>query len=406
MVDVWRVGHASVRSDSTLSRRKSRNKSKFSTATATSTVTKPRGFSESSTISNPNSKGKEKEKVVSDSEDEKDIDEITTILLPTSTVARPNFNTEYVLIQSDKNYKQKPDSRPRGDNSFHNPLSMAVDGTILNAQRGVSHKTPASAAWSQLHFPCSDQSDDSDDDNNSHDEEKEKEKERERDDDDDEENGNDAEDESRPAVTPNSIVVTPVWKDGKIVRETFKFLESDAEFEKRMEEKRKAVSAVAVARRNALLEHTKQKLRENPTKGIQDHSKRRILLFKRVEDILHNYRQPDDTVPDKMLYFSAEDLEKLEKITDCLDEEPKDEDVEMEDYFFVHTYMSFSSHRNLLMYLLASSFCCWFAFFPIDKELKARTSQALLLLTSTSTHSTHFWFLDLKLPPKVKCHGK
>ncbi|KAJ3928035.1 MAG: hypothetical protein NXY57DRAFT_1023141 [Lentinula lateritia] len=228
MVDVWRVGHASVRSGSTSSRRKSRNKSKFSTATATSTVTKPRGFSESSAISNPNSKGKEKEKVVSDSEDEKDIDEITTILLPTSTVARPNFNTEYVLIQSDKNYKQMPDSRPRGDNSFHNPLSMAVDGTILNAQRGVSHKTPASAA---PHVP-----------HNSHNpllllslfhEEKEKDKDKEReDDDDDEDNGNDAEDEYRPAVTPNSIVVTPVWKDGKIVRETFEFLESDAEFDK------------------------------------------------------------------------------------------------------------------------------------------------------------------------------
>lgn len=44
-----------------------------------------------------------------------------------------------------------------------------------------------------------------------------------------------------------------------------------------------------------------------------------IIILERVEDILHNYRQPDDTVPDKMLYFSAEDLEKLEKITDCLD---------------------------------------------------------------------------------------
>ncbi|KAJ3804712.1 hypothetical protein F5876DRAFT_82710 [Lentinula aff. lateritia] len=342
MVDVWRVGHASVRSDSTLSRRKSRNKSKFSTATATSTVTKPRGFSESSTISNPNPKGKE-EKVVSDSEDEKDIDEITTILLPTSTVARPSFNTEYVLIQSDKNYKQKPDIRPRGDNSSHNALSMGVDETILNAQRGLSHKTPASAASHVPHnshnphaptivipIPGSDQSDDSDDDNNSHDEEKEKEKER-GDDDDDEENGNDAGDESRPAVTPNSIVVTPVWKDGKIVRETFKYLESEAEFDKRIEEERKASIAESIAWRNFLLEHTKQKLRENPTKGIQDHSKRRLLLFKRVEDILDNYCQPDDTIPDKMLFFTAEDLEKLEKITDCLDEEPKDEDVEMED---------------------------------------------------------------------------
>ncbi|KAJ3865695.1 hypothetical protein EV359DRAFT_62957 [Lentinula novae-zelandiae] len=317
---------------STSSRRKSRNKSKFSTATATSTVTKPRGFSESSAISNPNPKGKEKEKVVSYSEDEKDIDEITTILLPTSTVAQPNFNTEYVRIQSDKNYEQKPDSRPRGDNSFHNPLSMAVDETILNAQRGVSHKTPASAAPHVPHnshnphaptivipIPGSDQSDDSDDDNNTHDEEKEKERER-QDDDDDEDNGNDAEDEYRPAVTPNSIVVTPVWKDGKIVRETFEFLESDAEFEKRMEEKRKAAIAVALARRNALLEHTKQKLRENPTKGYKTTLNGEYSCsVQRVEDILHNYRQPDDTVPDKMLYFSAEDLEKLEKITDCLD---------------------------------------------------------------------------------------
>ncbi|KAJ3873192.1 hypothetical protein F5051DRAFT_419882 [Lentinula edodes] len=265
MVDVWRVGHASVRSGSTSSRRKSRNKSRFSTATATSIVTKPRGFSESSAISNPNLKGKEKEKVVSDSEDEKDIDEISTILLPTSTVARPNFNTEYVPIQSDKNDKQKPDSRPRGDHSSHNALSMAVDETILNAQRGVSHKTPASAASHVPHnlhaptivipIPGSDQSDDSDDDNNSHDEEKEKEKERERedDDDDDEENANDVEDESRPAVTPNSIVVTPVWKDGKIVRETFKYLESDAEFDKRIEEERKAKIAESIAWRNALL---------------------------------------------------------------------------------------------------------------------------------------------------------
>lgn len=116
---------------STSSRRKSRNKSKFSTATATSTVTKPRGFSESSAISNPNSKGKEKEKVVSDSEDEKDIDEITTILLPTSTVARPNFNTEYVLIQSDKNYKQMPDSRPRGDNSKYAIQLQSLTNSFL-----------------------------------------------------------------------------------------------------------------------------------------------------------------------------------------------------------------------------------------------------------------------------------
>ncbi|KAJ3887669.1 hypothetical protein GG344DRAFT_80495 [Lentinula edodes] len=245
MVDVWRVGHASVRSGPTLSRRKSRDKSKLSTATATSTVTKPRGFSESSTISNPNPKGKEEDKVVSDSEDEKDIDEITTILLPTSTV---------------------PDSRPRGDHSSHNALSMAVDETILNAQRGVSHKTPASAASHVPHnshnphaptivipIPGSDQSDDSDDDHNSHDEEKEKEKEKERDDDDDEDNGNDAEDEYCPAVTPNSIVFTPVWKDGKIVRETFKYLESDAEFDKRIEEEHKAKIAESIAWRNALL---------------------------------------------------------------------------------------------------------------------------------------------------------
>lgn len=44
-----------------------------------------------------------------------------------------------------------------------------------------------------------------------------------------------------------------------------------------------------------------------------------IIILERVEDILHNYRQSDDTVPDKMRFFSAEDLEKLEKITDCLD---------------------------------------------------------------------------------------
>ncbi|KAJ3870562.1 hypothetical protein F5051DRAFT_447496, partial [Lentinula edodes] len=136
---------------------------------------------------------------------------------------------------------------------------------------------------------------------------------------------------SRSEVVPNSIEITPIRKGGRIVGERFKFLESDAEFEERINEKRKAATQEALRRRNALLEHTKQKLKEHPTKGIQDHSKRRLWLFKNVEAILHKYRQSDDTVPDKMRFFTPEDLEKLENIHSCLDEVPEDQDLLIDD---------------------------------------------------------------------------
>ncbi|KAJ3870886.1 hypothetical protein F5051DRAFT_434291, partial [Lentinula edodes] len=135
---------------------------------------------------------------------------------------------------------------------------------------------------------------------------------------------------ARSAIEPNSVEFQQVIRKGVVIKETFRYLESDEDFDKRIEEETKVKIEESIRWRNSLLEHTKKKLKENPTKGIQDHTKRRLLLFKNVEAILDNYCQPDDSIPDKMRFFTPEDLEKLENIHTCLDEEPQDEDVLMD----------------------------------------------------------------------------
>ncbi|KAJ4464600.1 hypothetical protein C8R41DRAFT_872088 [Lentinula lateritia] len=142
---------------------------------------------------------------------------------------------------------------------------------------------------------------------------------------------------ARSAIEPNSVEFHQVIRKGVVIKETFRYLESDEDFDKRIEEETKVKTEESIRWRNSLLEHTKKKLKENPTKGIQDHTKRRLLLFsthfkilENVEAILDNYCQPDDSIPDKMCFFTPEDLEKLENIHTCLDEEPQDEDVLMD----------------------------------------------------------------------------
>ncbi|KAJ3845737.1 hypothetical protein EV368DRAFT_70472, partial [Lentinula lateritia] len=120
-------------------------------------------------------------------------------------------------------------------------------------------------------------------------------------------------------VKPNSIEIIPVRRKAVIVREKFKYLELDEDFDKWIKEGTKTSIEESIQWEFKIIQS-----------GGCYYSVLILMILENVKAILDNYCQPDDSIPDKMHFFTPEDLEKLGNIYSCLDEEPQDEDVLMD----------------------------------------------------------------------------
>ncbi|KIK50121.1 hypothetical protein GYMLUDRAFT_253266 [Collybiopsis luxurians FD-317 M1] len=173
------------------------------------------------------------------------------------------------------------------------------------------------------------------------------------------------------AVEPNSFTLINITRpDGTIERQDIHYHESDTEFWSRIEEMKKVVNQKAMDQQAAFMAYAAARWEENPTKGIQNHQKRRELLTKTANALHDRKPRPVGVVPTGMQFWDQEDLERSKRISDCLNEDPMEVDSDEDQD------ISVARSRSLSYSAVAQSAL---AMSPVPDELSKSSAEFLQL---------------------------